>query len=152
MARKESPYGFEPAEPEKRRRAKSSGLEALLLLALLAIVLVLAVPSWRKQVGSIFTVTTQQQIDNGVTVWANQGTGTYSCTGSRFYGHGEGRYMKQGDALTQGYQPELSRYCAGGQPADSQAVAERSGSASKHTGSSSTAESAPYKGAPARRR
>jgi hypothetical protein len=45
-------------------------------------------------------------------VWVAKGTGFYYCPDSALYGKASpGVPMKQADALAQGYQPAVGRYC-----------------------------------------
>lgn len=96
--------------PVGRRR---SGFDWLPFLALvLAVVLAVSfVPGIRGQLDSLIAKPVDSRMISTVTVWANKQTGNYYCAGSREYAKGQGRYMKQGEALTAGYQPELGRYC-----------------------------------------
>ena len=70
------------------------------------------VPSIRGTLGSLLMAQPVNQFMNAtVIVWANQQTGNYYCEDSWGYGKGRGTFMKQGEALTDGYQPELAQYC-----------------------------------------
>lgn len=45
-------------------------------------------------------------------VWVIPQEGNYYCPGGALFGRRPGRFMKQADALTLGYQPAIGRYCA----------------------------------------
>ncbi len=113
MSRRDTSYGSDFASPETPRKPKRKGWDASLLLVLAVLLVVALVPSLRNRVRNAFGPATQQKINDDVTVWADKSSGTYSCFGNRFYGHGTGIYVKQGDALTMGYQPLLGGYCQG---------------------------------------
>jgi hypothetical protein len=49
--------------------------------------------------------------DPNAMVWAIQQEGNYYCSGSVLAGRQPGEFMKQSDALTQGYQPATGHYC-----------------------------------------
>ena len=49
--------------------------------------------------------------DPNAAVWAIQQEGNYYCSGSVLAGRKPGKFMKQADALTLGYQPALGHYC-----------------------------------------
>jgi hypothetical protein len=123
MALSGSSYAQDFAKPKKPPQKKKSGMLDLLLVAgLVVVVLFLVVPSLRNRVARIFASKPSQTIATQVTVWASKDAGAYYCDGSRFYGHGSGSYMKQGDALTDGYQPAMGQYCKGSPAADSKDV------------------------------
>jgi hypothetical protein len=52
--------------------------------------------------------------DPNAMVWAMQQDGNYYCAGSVLAGRKPGRFMRQADALTLGYQPALNHYCGAG--------------------------------------
>jgi hypothetical protein len=56
-------------------------------------------------------------------VWVIQGGGNYYCRGSVLFGRKPGKFMKQGDALTSGYQPAIRNYCQEVTPALAEAPA-----------------------------
>lgn len=125
MALHGSSYEYEVSEPKKPPRRSGAGLSAFLLLVLGVILAFIFVPGLRKRVLKTLIVRTHQKIDADVLVWTNKQAGTYYCSGDRFYGHGQGSYMKQGEALTRGYQPNLGRYCDGKEPSDSTEVGKK---------------------------
>lgn len=156
MARPESSHGHDFAKrkkPPQKKPKKSSGmLDVLLLAGLVIVILFLLVPSLRERVARIFASKPTQTIATQVTVWASKDSGSYYCHGSRFYGHGSGSYMKQGDALTDGYQPDMGQYCQRPSTPDSKDVNAK-GTGSSHSGIGSPAlQSGSQKGLPARRR
>lgn len=107
------------SEPKKPQRPENHRMELFLIVVLGALIAVIVLPSLRSRAMRAFTVRTQEKIAQDARVWANKGAGYYYCNGSRFYGHGPGSFMKQGDALTLGYQPELGKYCSESDQADS---------------------------------
>lgn len=123
MALQGSSYNEEYGEPQKPPKRDGFALD-LILVGTVAVVLVfLLVPGLRNRVKRVFTVETPHKVATQVKVWANKGAGYYYCSGSRFYGHGQGSFMKQGDALTLGYQPELDKYCTESKKSDLKEVA-----------------------------
>lgn len=145
MALQGSTYNDDYDEPKKPPKRDSFTTELLLMGALAIALLYLLLPGLRTRVIRAFTVGTQQKVNTEVTVWANKDAGYYYCSGSRFYGHTPGSYMKQGDALTLGYQPELGKYCSGGQSTetkqvDGRARLERQAGATKSESSRDRAE------------
>ena len=52
--------------------------------------------------------------DPNAMVWAIQQEGNYYCSGSVLAGRQPGEFMRQSDALTQGYQPATGHYCDSG--------------------------------------
>lgn len=50
-------------------------------------------------------------VDPNARVWAVQQDGNYYCSGSALAHQKPGRFLKQADALTLGYQPALGHYC-----------------------------------------
>jgi hypothetical protein len=118
MALQGSSYHEQYAEPKKPPKKDGFGLDLILVGTVAMILVFLLVPGLRIRVMRMFTVGTPHKIATEVTVWANKGAGYYYCSGSRFYGHGQGSFMKQGDALTLGYQPELGKYCIGKKKSD----------------------------------
>lgn len=123
MARHGSSYEHDYEEPKKPQKPKGAGTDLLVLLLLAALLVVVLVPSLRKKAMSELSFGTHTKIQMGVQVWANKDAGYYYCYGSRFYGHGSGKFMDQGDALTRGFQPELGKYCTGNKSPDSKAAA-----------------------------
>lgn len=108
-----SPHPSPPSKsksPADRRRSGPGWLVGLLLV-LAGAFAVSFVPGIRGQLNSLIAQPVGPRMNTVVTVWANKQTGNYYCAGSAEYGKGLGSYMKQGQALTAGYQPELSQYC-----------------------------------------
>jgi hypothetical protein len=152
MALQQSSYDSDFSEPKKPEPQKGHGLSVFLVLVLGALVTVVAVPSLRTRVMRALTVRTPTKIAQDVTVWANKQAGYYYCSGTRFYGHGSGVYMKQGDALTRGYQPELGKYCADSHPKDSPAVSRAKQNGTHATKASGVGDPSPGRGETARRK
>lgn len=94
---------------------------AILLAVTAALVAVVIDPSLRKQITTFFPAPVSKQIEMEARVWADRQTGSYYCADSRLFGRGAGSYMKQGDALTLGFQPALGKYCQPAYPEHSRA-------------------------------
>lgn len=106
----ENPY--DDQDPQRAKPRDSSAGLVVLLLAALALVVAISVPSVRSQIGKIFRESPpSEKVEMGLRVWAKKREGSYYCADSRYYGHGSGSYMSQGNALTLGYQPSLGNYC-----------------------------------------
>lgn len=101
---------FREDSPRLRRR-NTLGDIVMFLLAVGVIFIILLVPSVNVPVRKMFSGPVHPALYAGMTVWASEDAGIYYCPGSTLYGSGGGVYMKQGDALTKGYQPVLGRYC-----------------------------------------
>ena len=86
---------------------------AAFLLVFLMMVLALT-PSSVPKLLVEFSVP-RKMSDPSAVVWVIPQDGNYYCSGSVLHGREPGRLMKQGEALTQGYQPALGRYCASGE-------------------------------------
>jgi hypothetical protein len=99
---------IEPLEPP--RRPDYSRFVLLLLAFGLALFLILQ-PGVRAKLLKLLPAGPKFQMNSGVVVWAGKQSGSYYCPGSALYAKGLGSYMRQGDALTVGYQPALGRYC-----------------------------------------
>lgn len=111
MPLNDSSYPSPPGEsPAGRRRSSFSWITLLMLVVACALGLSF-VPGMRARVDSLLAQAAPPSMNSAVTVWTNKQTGNYYCQGSREYGKGAGSYMQQGEALTAGYQPELSQYC-----------------------------------------
>lgn len=123
-------YGSEAPKPRK-----GSGGLAIVLIVGFALIAAILIPSVRARVTKLFPTETQKRVEMGLRVWANKKAGSYYCEGSEFYGRGTGTYMRQGDALTLGYQPALGNYCQGSDPVHSNALA-RSGDGPLHSAGS----------------
>lgn len=142
------------APKKKPPRRKGGGLQdVILLLGLGVALLFLLVPGIRRRVAKVFATRPKQTIATEITVWANKNAGYYYCYGSRFYGHGPGSYMRQGDALTDGYQPEMGKYCKELSSTDSKDVNVRKEDGISRSGTdSSSSEFDRPAGLPAHRR
>lgn len=81
------------------------------MLGVACVLAISFIPGMKSRVDSLFVQAAPPPMNAAVTVWANKQTGNYYCPDSREYGKGPGSYMKQGEALTAGYQPDLSQYC-----------------------------------------
>lgn len=92
-------------------RRSSFGWLVVFLLVLAGALAASFIPGIRGRLGSLVAQPVGPRMSTGVMVWADRQTGNYYCEGSREYGKGRGSYMKQGEALTAGYQPELNEYC-----------------------------------------
>lgn len=124
MALNGSSYYQDYSEPKKPPR-KNNGWAAALLVPAAALLVVTLMPGLRKKVMKEFSSPAKIKIEMSAQVWTNKDSGYYYCRGSSFYGHGAGRFMNQGDALTGGFQPALGKYCTESQSSDSKTVAER---------------------------
>lgn len=89
----------------------------MLLLGIGIVLILLRVPSVNTYLGRLLSHSARPTLDSNTLVWANQSRGVYYCPGSKFYGSGMGTYMRQGNALTAGYQPVLGSYCGHGKQA-----------------------------------
>lgn len=118
MALQGSSYHEEYREPDKPPKGDGFALDLILVGTAAVILVFLLVPGLRNRVTRVLTTGTSHTIPTEVKVWANKEAGYYYCSGSRFYGHGQGSFMKQGNALTLGYQPELGKYCTGSKKSD----------------------------------
>ena len=132
--------GYDSESPKPRK--KSGGL-AIVLIVGFALIAAILIPSVRARVNKFFPTQAQKRVEMGLQVWANKQAGNYYCEGSRFYGRGTGNYMKQGDALTLGYQPALGNYCQGADPAHSKSLARADGNPVRSTGSPYNPPSSP---------
>lgn len=95
----------------KPRRRNNLGDVLTFLLASGVVIFILLLPSVNVSLRNMFSGHVRPALNAGMTVWASKDAGVYYCPGSRLYGSGVGVYMKQGDALTKGYQPVLGNYC-----------------------------------------
>jgi hypothetical protein len=109
-------HGSEPTR-------KHSSAPAILLFLAFALIVALAVPNVRARLSKVFPSATPKRVNMGLRVWASKEAGNYYCPGSEFSGRGSGTYLKQGDALTLGYQPALGKYCQQGESTDSKSIA-----------------------------
>lgn len=102
-------------EGNKPRRRNSLSDILVVLVALGAVFVIVLVPSINAPLRELFSGTVHGPVHPALypsmTVWADKDAGVYYCPGSALYGSGGGVYMKQGDALTRGYQPVLGSYC-----------------------------------------
>jgi hypothetical protein len=102
-----------PATGKPRKRAKS-GPRLVHLAGLVIAVLVLALG-----IAPLGVTTLLREIGIGqaalsapeLPVWVIPQEGNYYCSGGALFGTRPGRFMKQADALTLGYQPATGRYC-----------------------------------------
>jgi len=99
-------HGSKPPRPQK-----NGGLVTILLFLATALVAALFIPGVRARVSKLFSSDAPKKVEMGAKVWADKKAGNYYCADSSFFGRGTGSYMKQGDALTLGYQPALGSYC-----------------------------------------
>lgn len=125
MALNNGSYDQGYSQPNKPPRRKNNGWAAALLLPAVALLLVTLMPSLRKKVMNEFSPPVQIKVEMGAQVWTNKKTGSYYCRGSMFYGHGPGKFMNQGDALTAGFQPEQGKYCTESQSSDAKTVTRK---------------------------
>ena len=102
---------MDESEIPKPHRQSTIGSLARLLLALGVVLAVVFVPSIRVHLKTLFPPMTSPKPNPAVVVWAHKQAGNYYCAGSRLYGKQPGNFMKQGDALTLGFQPALGGYC-----------------------------------------
>ena len=114
-----SSYGF-PEETPQPSRQNSSEAILMFLLAVGTLLIILQIPGVNEFLLKKSERAGRPAIDQSALVWANKDAGLYYCSGSKLYGSGVGAYMKQGDALTAGYQPVLGNYCNAERPANSQ--------------------------------
>jgi hypothetical protein len=106
-------YGPPADETHKPRVRRDSGKFVFFLLILGVVLAVVLVPGVRGRFEQIFpAVAASPNIHSAVTVWANKDTGIYYCADTEEFGKRPGTFMKQGAALTAGYQPEFEQYCA----------------------------------------
>lgn len=111
MFRKDSStYVLEEKGPRHQRRNSMRAILAC-LLGVGVVCSILFVPRIQAQFRKIFSSWARPAFNPRTVVWTNKDGGIYYCPGSPFYGSGSGLYMKQGDALTAGYQPALGTYC-----------------------------------------
>lgn len=97
-------------KPKPPRRNDVGGLVVFLVCA--GIVLAaLFVPGLSKPLRKMLEPPQRPRLDASTTVWIQKDAGSYYCSDSRMFGQGGGAYMKQGEALTAGYQPALGLYC-----------------------------------------
>jgi hypothetical protein len=120
----ETMYEDHGSKPPKR---KESSMIVVLLFVAAALVAAFFIPGVRARVSKYFPTDQPKKVEMGAKVWADKQAGTYYCADSHFFGHGTGTYMKQGDALTLGYQPALGNYCQEGQPAHSKTLDQARG-------------------------
>ncbi|HEV2387947.1 MAG TPA: hypothetical protein VGS20_11910 [Candidatus Acidoferrales bacterium] len=97
-------------KPKPPRRNDSLGVVIFLLTAAI-IMAAIFVPSLSQPLRKMLQPPSRPKLDVSITVWVQRDAGTYQCSDSRLYGKGDGSYMKQGEALTAGYQPALGDYC-----------------------------------------
>lgn len=113
-------YDSREEVPKPPPRDNTEGFLAL-LAGIGIILLLLQVPSVNVYFKRMLSHSGHPAFNPSTLVWANKDAGVYYCSGSTFYGSGAGTYMRQGNALTSGYQPALGHYCN----QDSQANHER---------------------------
>lgn len=118
------------------QRKGGSGVTILLLVAV-AVVAAFFIPGVRARFSKLFPTEATKKVEMGAKVWADKQAGTYYCADSKFFGHGTGTYMKQGDALTLGYQPSLGSYCQESYPGGNTAVNKARGRLAPAKGSTS---------------
>lgn len=122
MARNGSSYRPVVSDTRKPPRQRETGVFMLLLLVFGLALAVIYVPGLRTRVRSFFPPSANPTMNSAVVVWADKQAGSYYCAGSRLYGKKPGSYMRQGNALTHGYQPALGRYCEEEQTKQSKGV------------------------------
>lgn len=119
------------------QRKGGFGMTILLFVAA-AVVAAFFIPGVRTQFNKLFPTDASKKVEMGAKVWADRQAGTYFCADSKFFGHGTGTYIKQGDALTLGYQPALGSYCQEGHPAPTKALNRARGGLAPAGGARST--------------
>ena len=102
-------------------RQRSGGLVIVLVIGF-ALIAAILIPGVRTRMDKFFATSGPKTVNMGLRVWANKEGGNYYCPGSKFFGRGNGTYMKQGDALTLGYQPALGGYCEEGESPESKSL------------------------------
>ncbi|MDE3137536.1 MAG: hypothetical protein KGL59_13245 [Acidobacteriota bacterium] len=122
---------------------RGSGGLAIVLILGIGLIAALVIPSVRSRIDKFFPSTTPKRVEMGLRVWANKEAGNYSCPGSKFFGRGAGTYMRQGDALTLGYQPALGNYCQGSESSESKPLVRPARDAGHSANSSSNLSSSP---------
>jgi hypothetical protein len=112
MSLKHDPsYSLPDGASAPPRRNGADGILAL-LVAIEVLLVIVSVPSFNAPFRNLFSRSGRPALDPSALVWANKDSGIYSCPNSPQYGVGAGSYMKQGEALTAGYQPDLGNYCS----------------------------------------
>lgn len=139
MSLKNDPaYSLPDTTPTPPRHNSTEGLLAL-LLGIGIILILLRVPGVNTYLRRLLSHSARPRLDSNTLVWANKYRGVYYCPGSKFYGSGLGTYMKQGNALTAGYQPVLGSYCSQGK----QASPEKHGTGAEELNGKGTSASEP---------
>ena len=116
----------------------NGGFVAILLFVAAALVAALLIPGVRARVSKLFSSDAPKKVEMGARVWADKQAGNYYCADSSFFGRGTGSYMKQGDALTLGYQPALGSYCRESYSTHVKGLAQARGSSAPASGSQSS--------------
>jgi len=127
----ETMYDDHGSKPPKR---KESSVVVVLLFVVAALVAAFFIPGVRARVSKFFPADAPKKVAMGTRVWASKQAGTYYCADSEFFGHGTGTYMKQGDALTLGYQPALGNYCQEGHSAHAKGLVHARGGLAPENG------------------
>ncbi len=122
MALNTSSYDPVTSNPPRPSGSSSGGLFVLLLVALGLALAIIFFPGIRRHLTGLFATPSSIRMKPTVVVWAEKLAGNYYCAGSPMYGRRPGNLMKQGDALTQGFQPDLGQYCQDPQTKDSTGV------------------------------
>ena len=103
---------YQHQESKPPTRGKGNGVFAVMLVLAAALIAVVIVPGWRSRVSNFFSSVPKSKVQMNAKVWADKRTGGYYCADSRSFGRGTGVVLRQGEALTLGYQPVLGKYCA----------------------------------------
>jgi hypothetical protein len=94
--------------------AAHPALPAVVLLVFFAVFMAAIAPlDFTSILRKIFPIPSQTVPHQDSAVWVDANAGVYYCEGSIMFGKSRGRYMRQVDALQQGYQPALGTYCSG---------------------------------------
>jgi len=136
MASDDSSYHPVAANVPRNPRPKKGGMFVFLVFIVgLALAMIFFFPGVRNHLGGLVSIQASQKMNPTVLVWADKQAGNYYCAGSLFYGKRPGSYMRQGNALTLGFQPDLGRYCREEQIKDS---VELKGATDAHPADSGT--------------
>jgi hypothetical protein len=111
MALKHEQWDEPDWEKPKPPRRNDPGAVLFFLVGAAIVLAALFVPSVSRPLRKMLQPPQRPALDLNATVWVQKDAGDYYCPESTMYGHGSGSYMKQGEALTVGYQPALGVYC-----------------------------------------
>lgn len=127
MALSEASYSSNPPNARKPSTPGGGGMLVLLIAVLGFVLVIIFVPGLRGNLNGLLAVSSSPRMNPRVVVWTDKRTGNYYCPGSRMYGQRPGTPMKQGEALTFGFQPLLGQYCHGHQVTGNEGVTRRHG-------------------------